>query len=79
VVIKVCVDINEFEVALCLFGAMSDDVPESSLTESSKNILKKDVLSIRILLLPLNLAKDICQRFFELVGRFLGIQAATTP
>jgi pentatricopeptide repeat protein len=32
-------------VALCLFYAMSDDVAESSVTETSKNILKKDNLS----------------------------------
>lgn len=41
VVIKVCGDINEFEVALCLFDAMSDDI----VTESSKNVLRKDILS----------------------------------
>jgi pentatricopeptide repeat protein len=45
VVIKVCGDINEFEVALCLFNAMSDDVAESSVTETSKSILRKDILS----------------------------------
>jgi hypothetical protein len=46
VVIKVFVDINEFEVALFFFDAMSDDVAESSVTtESSKNILMKDIPS----------------------------------
>ena len=45
VVIKVCGDINEFEAALCLFHAMSDDPSESSYTERSENLLRKDILS----------------------------------